>query len=83
MSEEHPIDRMAKSISAWAFCDSSVQLDAVRLRRVLADDAATSGRILTEIECEAFICGSEHGEVPPSLIADYPKTHAYLGEFWS
>ena len=82
-SAEHPIDRMTKSISAWAFCDSMVQLDAVRLRSVLADDAASSGRILTEIECEAFVCGAENGEVPQALIDAYPKTHAYLNEFWA
>lgn len=82
-SDEHPIDRMTKSISAWAFCDSMVQLDAVRLRAALADDAARSGRILSDLECQVFVCGAEHGEVPPSLTDDYPETHAYLNEFWA
>ncbi len=82
MAEEHPIDRMAKSIGAWAFCDSSVQLDPKRLKSALIEDAATSGRVLTESECEQFICGGEDGEIPANIRRDYPRTHQLLEEHW-
>ncbi len=81
---QHPLDRATKDLSAWAYTDSLVQLDAVRLRQCLADDAAQNARaMLTPDECEVFICGGEDGGIPPELVAAFPKTHAYLEEFWS
>ena len=82
-AELPPIDIAVKELSAWAYTDSLVQLDAVRLRQCLADDAEKNDRaMLTPAECEAFICGGEDGAPPPELVAAFPKTHALIEEYW-
>lgn len=83
MSDHHPLDQAVKALSGWSYTDSLVQLDAVRLRQCLADDAAQNDRgMLTPGECEAFICGGEDGAPPAELVAAFPKTHAFIEEYW-
>ncbi len=73
-----------ESLMGWAYTDSLVRLDAKRLGVLLAEDFERNSRcMLTLDECEAFICGGEDGAPPPELVAAFPKTHAYLEEFWT
>jgi len=29
-----------------------------------------------------FICGDDSGRPPVKLVSDFPRTHAYIEEFW-
>lgn len=73
-----------RAIKGWAFTDSLVEVDSERLCKCLAADALTNTRgMLTEAECEAFVCGSEDED--PSLAGlkkQFPSTDAYLNELW-
>ncbi len=80
MTAKHPLDACVDSLRAWAYTDSLVELDRARLRKALADDHETSGYLMTEKECEAFVCGDDSGAPPVQLVRDFPKTHAYLNE---
>ncbi len=81
---KHPLDAAAESIAGWAFCDSSVLVDIVRLRNALAEDvaAAADNALPTEQECYDLVCGSEAGDVPAALVKAFPNTHALLDEYW-
>jgi hypothetical protein len=80
---EHPLHRAAGELAAWAWTDSRVELNEATLRRLLADDSESSGYLPTDMQCMEFICGDDTGEPPAKLVKDFPRTHAYVGEFWS
>lgn len=74
------IDVAVESLCAWAVTDSNVELNEQQLRQCVVDDVSSGAEILTEEECEVFICGDDEGEVPPGLARRFPRTHAWLEE---
>lgn len=66
------------SIAAWAFCDTSANLDRKALREVLQLDIDTGSPLPTEAECETLICGEEGSEDVKRLIKLYPVTDQWL-----
>lgn len=80
---EHPLDRAARALVEWAYCDSLLILPRAKLRLLLAEDSEESGYLPTEQECMEFICGDDTGSPPAKLVKDFPRTQAYLQEFWA
>jgi hypothetical protein len=60
-----------------------VRLDRSKLRRLLSLDSEQSGYLLDEEQCGEFICGDDSGRPPAKLVADFPRTHAYLEAVWA
>lgn len=79
----HPLYVAASNLTSWAWCDSRVSLDRQKLRELLAEDEEGAGYLPDEQQCMEFICGADDGEPPAKLVADFPKTHAYLEEVWA
>jgi len=82
-AKEHPVHRAARFLAEWAWCDSRVELNRSRLREHLAADSTECGYLPTEQQCADFICGDDSGRPPAKLVADFPRTHAYLEEIWA
>ncbi|HEX4334651.1 MAG TPA: hypothetical protein VH062_01990 [Polyangiaceae bacterium] len=81
--DEHPVHRAARQLAEWAYCDSMIELNRSKLRELLSEDEQTSGYLPSDEQCMQFICGGDDGAPPPDLVRDFPKTHAWLEEFWS
>ena len=79
---EHGLHRAARLLSEWAYCDSMIEIPQAQLRKRLNEDHETAGYLPTDEQCMEFICGGDDGAPPPDLVRDFPKTHAYLEEFW-
>lgn len=74
---------VAKSIAAWAYCDSMVQVDVNKLVDALHEDLeAREGDMPNEAECCQLVCGGDDGQVPTELVERFPATHALLGTYW-
>ncbi len=77
--EEHPLAVAIANLVGWAYTDSLVNLDRLKLRDCLERDAAGNSRgMLTAEECVLFVCGGEDGAIPTALSAAFPATDAYL-----
>jgi hypothetical protein len=75
------IEAAVEAIVEVAYSDSLVELDARRLRQCLVDDVGATGTaMLSESECEVFVCGDADDERQPGLKARFPKTDAWLEE---
>lgn len=79
--DELAIRRAAKSLAGWALCDSFILIDPKELHRTLELDAKTAGYMLSEAQCEEFICGDDERGVA-KLAKDFPATHEYLESIW-
>ncbi len=79
--EEHPLEVAVAALCGWAYTDSLVVLDRVKLRDCLERDSAGNSRgMLTAEECQLFVCGGEDGAIPTALSAAFPATDAYITE---
>jgi hypothetical protein len=76
------IEAAVGALVELTYNDTMVKLDAKLLRQCLVDDVGATGTaMLSEAECQDFICGAEdEGEVPPDLKHRFPKTNAWLEE---
>lgn len=80
---DHPLYKVARWLDDWAYTDSHVRLDRQKLRELLAEDEATAGYLPTEDQCREFIVGEHDTGAPPAkLVADFPKTNAFLESCW-
>ena len=78
-----PIIRAARVLAEWALSDSMIRLDQAAVRELLNEECPAAGYVPNDEQCEHFITGDEFGDVPPKLIADFPRLHAYLDSVWS
>lgn len=79
---EHPVYRAARVLAEWAVADSNIHIDQRALREHLADDSERAGYLPDDDQCAEFIMGGDDGAPPPKLVADFPKTNAFLESYW-
>jgi hypothetical protein len=75
------IEAAVESLQSMAYTDSGLELDERKLRQCLVDDVGATGTaMLSEAECDVFVCGDADDERQPGLKARFPKTDAWLEE---
>lgn len=79
---EHPIAHVAIELQQWAYTDSLIVLDLVKLTALLIEDERQAGYLPSDKQCELLICGGDDGAPPAQLVRDFPKTNAYLEKEW-
>ncbi len=73
---------VAARLAEWAFSDSGITLDRLKLEKLLAEEANLVGYLPSDKQCMEFICGGDDGAPPAQLVRDFPKTNAYLEKEW-
>lgn len=73
---------VAARLAEWAYTDSGIVLDRLKLEALLKEESVAAGYLPSDDECMEFICGADDGEPPAKLVRDFPKTNAYIEGYW-